>query len=114
MKTGTKGLTILPVIAAGLLLGLAGCSGEDAGSERETERYDILLLGGNVVDGTGAPAKVANIGIVGDRIVSVDAAADARAPALAEGTRRGGPHGARGMGEGRLRRRPSRPALPIS
>ena len=86
MKTGTKRLTTLPVVMAGLLLGLIGCSSDVTETERESERYDVLLLGGNVVDGTGAPAKVANIGIVGDRIVSVDAAADAEADTTVDAT----------------------------
>lgn len=33
--------------------------------------YDILIKGGTVVDGTGAPAKKADVGIVGDRITEI-------------------------------------------
>jgi len=33
--------------------------------------YDIVIKGGTVIDGTGAPARVADVGIVGDRIVTV-------------------------------------------
>lgn len=40
------------------------------------ERVDVLVRGGRVVDGTGAPARPADVGIRGDRIVFVgDAAA---------------------------------------
>jgi N-acyl-D-amino-acid deacylase len=33
--------------------------------------HDIVIRGGNVVDGTGAPARVADVAIQGDRIVAV-------------------------------------------
>lgn len=33
--------------------------------------YDVLLRGGTVVDGTGAPQRVADVAITGDRIVAV-------------------------------------------
>ncbi|HET7290794.1 MAG TPA: D-aminoacylase [Vicinamibacteria bacterium] len=42
--------------------------------------YDLVLAGGSVVDGTGAPARTSDVGIVGDRIAAVGdlAAAQAR------------------------------------
>src|SRR5512140_552614 len=40
---------------------------------------DLLLEGGLVVDGTGAPARAASVAIRGDRIVAVGACADVRA-----------------------------------
>ncbi len=33
---------------------------------------DLLIRGGRVVDGTGDPARIADVGIAGDRIVAVD------------------------------------------
>jgi N-acyl-D-aspartate/D-glutamate deacylase len=34
--------------------------------------FDMLVRGGTVVDGTGAPARRADVGIVGDRVVAVE------------------------------------------
>ena len=33
--------------------------------------FDIVIKGGTVIDGTGAPAQVADVGIVGDRIAAI-------------------------------------------
>ena len=33
--------------------------------------YDFVIRGGNVIDGTGAPARRADVAVVGDRIVEV-------------------------------------------
>ena len=38
--------------------------------------YDILILGGTVIDGTGADPRVADVGVRGDRIVFVGQAPD--------------------------------------
>ena len=35
------------------------------------QQYDLLIRGGQVLDGSGSPAFTADIGIVGDRIVSI-------------------------------------------
>ena len=43
-------------------------------------RFDLLVRGGEVLDGTGPPARRADVGIVGDRIAEVgDLAAGRRA-----------------------------------
>ena len=34
--------------------------------------FDLLIRNGTVVDGTGAPARSADVGIVGDRVVAID------------------------------------------
>jgi N-acyl-D-aspartate/D-glutamate deacylase len=34
--------------------------------------FDVVIRGGTVIDGTGAPARRADVGIAGDRIVAVD------------------------------------------
>ena len=59
---------------AATLTALAACAPRAA--ERATapaERYDIVIVGGSVLDGTGAPAVRADVGIRGDTIVRVSA-----------------------------------------
>ena len=48
----------------------AACGGHDSSA-------DLLLAGGSVLDGTGSEAVVADVGVVGDRIVFVGDAAEA-------------------------------------
>ena len=44
------------------------------------ESFDIIIRGGRVVDGSGNPWVVADIGIRGDRIARVGGLTDASAP----------------------------------
>lgn len=44
-------------------------------------RFDVLIIGGQVYDGTGGPPVVADIGIAGDRIVAVGALRESGATA---------------------------------
>ena len=47
-----------------------GC-GPGAESAEANAAFDVLIRGGQVVDGTGAPARLADVGITGDRITAV-------------------------------------------
>jgi N-acyl-D-amino-acid deacylase len=55
------------------LLGLGVASSPNPGlvQEPETNRFDILLTGGRVIDGTGNPWFWADVGVRGDRIVAI-------------------------------------------
>jgi N-acyl-D-amino-acid deacylase len=46
------------------VLAIAACAGK-------SDRYDVLIVGGSVVDGTAAEARTLDVAIVGDRIVAM-------------------------------------------
>ena len=48
-------------------------------TQAQTQRFDIVISGGSVIDGTGAPARRADIGLAGDRIAAVGDLAAAQA-----------------------------------
>lgn len=60
--------TALPVLFAGALL-LAGCTTPAPTSQ--VPEYDVVIRGGRVIDGTGAPAVTADVGLRDGRIATV-------------------------------------------
>ncbi|MGE0042566.1 MAG: amidohydrolase family protein [Vicinamibacterales bacterium] len=48
--------------------------------------FDVLVRGGQVIDGTGAPPEAADVGILGDRIVAVGRLGDRRAGQVIDAT----------------------------
>ena len=61
--------------AAAPLAAAGGCAAVGAQAP-----FDLLLLGGTVVDGTGAPPRIADLGLVGDRITAIGDLTAATAP----------------------------------
>src|SRR4029079_5557960 len=48
------------------------------------QSYDVLIRGGRVIDGTGAPARAADVGVSGGRIAAVGALTGATAKTIVE------------------------------
>ena len=44
------------------------------------ESFDLIIQGGRIVDGTGNPSILVDIGLRGDRIARIAIIADVRAP----------------------------------
>jgi dihydroorotase/N-acyl-D-amino-acid deacylase len=55
----------------GLFLAAIGCSAVIAGAQSPARTFDVVIFGGRLVDGTGAPWSRADVGIAGDRIVAI-------------------------------------------
>lgn len=76
-----RGVALSATLAAGLALGWPVAP--DAQS-----RFDVLLRGGQVLDGSGGPARRADVGVTGDRITAVGDLAAATAATVLDVTGR--------------------------
>ena len=61
------------VIVACALAASVVASSDGAAQRPDTTRYDVLIVGGSVIDGTGSAARVLDIGIRGERVVAMAA-----------------------------------------
>ncbi|MDH4107834.1 MAG: amidohydrolase family protein [Gammaproteobacteria bacterium] len=70
-------------LLAALLAILTGCGSDDGPSAAQ---YDLLIVNGSVYAGGNEPPRKSNIGVIGDRIASIDAPADAPAELVIDAT----------------------------
>jgi N-acyl-D-amino-acid deacylase len=71
-RSRPRSALLLPLLA---LVGTLAAACAPAARAPSDAALDVLVRGGRLVDGTGAPARVADVGIRGDRIVFVGDAA---------------------------------------
>ncbi len=61
-----------PTVLLLLLLSVGACQpAPPPGPPARTTEFDLVIAGGRLVDGTGAPWSLADVGIVGDRITAI-------------------------------------------
>src|SRR6187431_2081687 len=77
-RAGRRARTLAARAAAAAALPAAG-GGAAANSPAQGASYDVIIAGGRVVDGTGAPWFYGDVGIRGDRIAAVGQLKDATA-----------------------------------
>lgn len=79
MPTLDRPLRPLAGLAVILAIACTPGPGERAGSHPEAAMYDVIIHGGTVYDGTGAPGMRTDVAIVGDRIAAIGDLTDAAA-----------------------------------
>jgi N-acyl-D-amino-acid deacylase len=74
-------MRIFRLLIAGLSVAAAGCALTTSSGAGQTtpSRFDVLIRGGTVYDGTGAPGVVADVGLRGDRVTAIGDLAHATA-----------------------------------
>ena len=65
-------------IFVGVLAAIIIVATRNPGSSAQSEKLDLLIRGGRLIDGTGSAAAVTDIGVKGDRIVFIGNAARER------------------------------------
>ncbi len=71
MNMSTRPALQLLRVSAGLVAIGAMLAGRGAAPQAQAPEFDVLIRGGQVLDGTGAAAVAADVGIKGDRIAAV-------------------------------------------
>ncbi len=66
-------------LVAALLIAAAGCA-------ESSQRFDLIVRGGEVIDGTGQPPRRADVGVVGDRIAAIGDLATEKAGRVIDAT----------------------------
>jgi N-acyl-D-amino-acid deacylase len=78
--------TLVIACVAGVLSACQAPAPAPAATPATTAEFDVLITGGRVVDGTGAPWYHADVGITGDRITAIGRLAGQRAKATIDAT----------------------------
>ncbi len=72
------------ILATALVI--AGFAAGAPASEAQQQDYDVIIRGGKILDGTGNPWFIADVGIWGDRILAIDDLSGAGAPVVLDAT----------------------------
>jgi N-acyl-D-amino-acid deacylase len=86
MNMSTRPALQLLRVSAGLVAIGAMLAGRGAAPQAQAPEFDVLIRGGQVLDGTGAAAVAADVGIKGDRIAAVGPLANRSAKTTIDAT----------------------------